>query len=108
MTFSEIWEQYIVPLQGKTLKMHRVGTNKIIRVDSNGIQRVSKNNKISTVSIELFAWTVAELFARGEITRVDIHDNNQTARASSFVFLVLSQVPLFRVEYDPEKLFYKK
>lgn len=106
-TFELIWEKYIIPLQGKTLTRGSGETNKILKVDWSGIERVTSNGNNGKIKIEIFKQSVNKLLADGFITRDEINQN-YTGRASSGVILVLSQVPFFQLTDRPIGLQYKK
>ena len=106
LDFDIIWQKYIMPLKGCTLEGYRGQKNTILNVDRNGLCRLSKNNLQSTISIEVFEWTVKELFRRGRITRDEIHSRFFPQRVSSCVVLVLSQVEFFKLKTEPLTLVY--
>lgn len=106
-TFESIWEKYIIPLHGKTLTRTNGETNKILKADWSGIERVTSNGNNGKIKIEIFKQTVNKLLADGFITRDEINQN-YSGRASSGVILVLSQIPFFTMTYAPTGLQYKK
>lgn len=106
-TFESIWEEYIIPLQGKTLKRGNGETNEILNADWSGIERVTSNGNKGKIKIEIFKQTVNKLLTEGFITRDEINQN-YSGRASSGVVLVLSQVPFFQLTESPTGLKYKK
>src|SRR6185436_13258937 len=92
--FDNIWQKYILPLEGKTITSHDGLTNTILKVDWSGIQRVSSTGNTSTIDIEIFRWAVAQILSHGSVTRTQIN-HQYPKRASSAVALILSHVPLF-------------
>ena len=106
-TFESIWEKYIIPLQGKTLTRTNGETNKILKADWSGIERVTSNGNNGKIKIEIFKQSVNKLLADGFITRDEINQN-YSGRASSGVVLVLSQVPFFITTDRPTGLRYEK
>jgi restriction system protein len=56
-SFDDIWEHYIIPLQGKTLVRSNGDTNKIIKVDWSGIERITSNGEKGKIKIEIFRQT---------------------------------------------------
>ena len=106
-TFESIWEKYIIPLSGKTLTRVNGETNKILKADWSGIERLTSNGNKGKIKIEIFKQTVNKLLTVGFITRDEINQN-YSGRASSGVVLILSQVPFFRQTYRPTGLKYEK
>lgn len=106
-TFENMWEKYIIPLQGKTLTRENGETNEILKADWGGIERVTSNGKKGRIKIEIFKQTVNKLLADGYITRDEINQN-YLGRASSGVVLILSQIPFFQLTDRPTGLRYKK
>ena len=87
-TFDDIWEKYIIPLQGKTLTRANGETNKILKADWSGIERLTSNGKNGKIKIEIFKQSINRLLVDGFITRDEINQN-YTGRASSGVILIL-------------------
>ena len=106
-TFENIWEKYIIPLRGKTLIRTNGETNKILKVDWSGIERLTSNGNQGKIKIEIFNQTVDKLLAVGFVTRDEINQN-YSGRASSGVVLILSQVPFFNMTEKPAGLCYEK
>jgi restriction system protein len=107
-SFSNIWEQYVVPLEGKTIKKENGKTNKIVSVDWSGIKRITSNGKIGTIKIEIFKLVINHLKEHKEITRKAINEE-YLGRASSGICLILSQLPFIDyVKTRPSKLVWKK
>jgi restriction system protein len=106
-TFESIWEKYIIPLSGKTLTRGNGETNKILKADWSGIERLTSNGNKGKIKIEIFKQTVNKLLTEGFITRDEINQN-YSGRASSGVVLILSQVPFFRQTDRPTGLKYEK
>lgn len=101
--FLDIWEKYIIPLQGKTLESQRGKTNTILKVDWTGVERITSKNKIQKIEIEIFKFTIRKLLSEGFITRDEINQN-YVGRASSGIVLILSQVPFFTIMEKPAGL----
>jgi restriction system protein len=104
-TFEIIWEDYIIPLQGKLLLRDNGETNEIITVNWGEIHRLTSNGKKGKIKIEIFKHTVNKLLNDGYITR-DYINQNYLCRASSGVILILSQVPFFHLTNSPLGLRY--
>lgn len=103
--FEQIWDKYIVPLKGQTLCGHSGQLNKIVNVDMSGLERISKNGKLSKIPIHVFKDVVETLIKEGKLSRSAINAN-YPIRASSAIVLILSQVPLFALEENPLTLIY--
>lgn len=106
-SFEQIWENYILPLQGKTLTRRNGETNQIIKADWSGIERLTSNGKQDKIKIEIFKQAVNKLLTDGSITR-DYINQNYVGRASSGIVLVLSQIPFFKLTDKPTGLKYEK
>ena len=94
--FDEIWENYIMPLKGKTITRKNGKTNKIIDVDWGGIKRITSNGNQQKIDIEIFKKTIHHILEKGSITRLEIN-NEYSKRASSGIVLILSQLPMIRL-----------
>lgn len=106
-TFEQIWEDYIIPLQGKTLTRKNGETNQIIKADWSGIERKTSNGNNGKIKIEIFKQAINKLLTDGSISR-DYINQNYVGRASSGIILVLSQVPFFKLTEKPTGLKYEK
>lgn len=106
-TFEQIWEDHIIPLQGKTLTRKNGETNQIIKADWSGIERKTSNGNNGKIKIEIFKEAVNRLLTDGSITR-DYINQNYVGRASSGIILILSQVPFFKLTEKPTGLKYEK
>ena len=106
-TFEQIWEDYIIPLQGKTVMRSSGETNQIIKADWSGIERKTSNGNNGKIKIEIFKQAVNRLLTDGAITR-DYINQNYVGRASSGIILILSQVPFFKLTEKPTGLKYEK
>ena len=106
-TFEQIWEDYIIPLQGKTVMRSSGETNQIIKADWSGIERNTSNGNNGKIKIEIFKQAVNRLLTDGAITR-DYINQNYVGRASSGIILILSQVPFFKLTEKPTGLKYEK
>lgn len=106
-SFEQIWEDYVIPLQGKTLIRSSGETNQIIKADWSGIERKTSNGNNGKIKIEIFKQTINKLLAEGSITR-DYINQNYVGRSSSGIILILSQVPFFILTEKPTGLKYEK
>lgn len=106
-TFEQIWEDYIIPLQGKILTRNSGETNQIIKADWSGIERKTSNGNNGKIKIEIFKQAVNRLLTDGSITR-DYINQNYVGRASSGIIFILSQVPFFKLTEKPTGLKYEK
>lgn len=96
VNFDIIWEKYIMPLEGKTLIRDGGLTNKIVKVDWGGIERITSNGNRGTIEIEIFKKAINHIFEHGFITRKKINDDYDK-RASSGIILILAQIPFFQL-----------
>jgi restriction system protein len=106
-TFEQIWEDYVIPLQGKILTRSSGETNQIDKADWSGIERKTSNGNNGKIKIEIFKQAVNKLLTDGSITR-DYINQNYVGRASSGIILILSQVPFFKLTEKPAGLKYEK
>ena len=105
--FENIWENYIKPLEGKTLEKRDGKSNKIIKVDWSGIERITSNGKTQKIKIEIFRLAINKILSDGSITR-DFINQEYKDRASSGIVLVLSQVPFFEYCESPSRILLNK
>ncbi len=98
--FDQIWQNYVMPLQGKTLHRDNGETNRIITVDWSGIERITSNGKSQRIQIESFRQTINHILRTGSITRTQINEE-YAKRSSSGIVLILSHVPLFELMTKP-------
>ena len=94
--FDEIWENYVMPLEGKTIARKNGKINKILEVNWGGINRITSNGNQQKIDIEIFKKTINHLFENGSITRQEINDE-YSKRASSGIVLILSQLPMIHL-----------
>jgi Holliday junction resolvase len=108
ISFESIWEQYIMPLEGKTLYKSNGETNVVTKVDWSGVERITSSGNKGKIKIEIFKQSINKLLKSGNLTRDEVNQN-YTSRASSGIILMLSQVPLFTLNSNPVSLtFYVK
>ena len=94
--FDEIWENYVMPLEGKTITRNNGKINKILEVNWGGINRITSNGNQQKIDIEIFKKTINHILENGSITRQEINDE-YSKRASSGIVLILSQLPMIRL-----------
>jgi hypothetical protein len=103
ISFESIWEQHIMPLEGKTILRSDGKSNKILKVDWAGIERLTSNGRPQKIKIEIFKQTIQHLLSFGSITRTYINED-YSGRASSGIILILSNTPLFESTDKPKGL----
>lgn len=106
-SFESIWEKYVMPLEGKIIKRPDGKTNKIVKVDWSGIQRITSNGKPQKIKIEIFKKTINHLLKNGEISRSYINEEYKD-RASSGIVLILGNTGIFEIKNKPKRLIMKK
>ena len=106
-SFESIWENYVMPLEGKTIKRSDGKTNKIVKVDWSGIQRITSNGNTQKIKIEIFKKTINHLLKNGKITRSYINEEYKD-RASSGIVLILGNTGIFEIRNRPKGLIMKK
>ncbi|MCH8069355.1 MAG: restriction endonuclease [Candidatus Marinimicrobia bacterium] len=94
--FDEIWKEYVMRLAGKTITRKNGETNKIVTVDWGGIERITSNGNLQKIDIEISEKTINHILKFGSITRQEINQE-YSKRASSGIVLILSQLPMFRL-----------
>jgi hypothetical protein len=100
VNFASIWSTWVVPLAGQKISGLNGLENKIVKVDADGVVRVSKNGLTSRIPIAPFRWAVDSILSGERLTRIEINDA-YPHRYSSGVLLVLEQVPVFEVSGRP-------
>lgn len=105
--FENIWEKYVMPLEGKTIYRDDGKSNSIIKVDWAGIERITSNGNIQKIKIEIFEKTINHLLQFGKITRERINEE-YSGRASSGIVLILSKTGIFEQTNSPSGLIMKK
>lgn len=105
--FETIWEKYVMPLEGMTIKRDNGKSNKILKVDWTGIERITSNGQKQKIKIEIFEKTINHLLKFGEITRKYINEEYKD-RASSGIVLILSKTELFELTIRPTGLMMNK
>lgn len=103
MPFDDMWEQYIMPLSGKTISNGGL-TNTILKVDWGGLQRMSSTGEVGKISIEDFKYAYNQLQLYRQVERTLI--NQHAKYCSSGIVLVLAQVPFIGVHNTPKKMLY--
>jgi len=106
-SFENIWEKYVMPMEGRTIKRPDGKTNKIEKVDWSGIHRITSNGKHQRIKIEIFKKTINYLLKNGEITRSYINEEYKD-RASSGIVLILGSTEIFELINRPLGLKMKK
>lgn len=101
--FETIWEEYVMPLEGRTITRSDGKTNVILKVDWSGIERKTSNGRIQKIKIEIFKQTINHLLKFGEITRTYIN-NEYPGRASSGIILILANTARFESTEKPKGL----
>jgi len=99
--FDSIWEQYVMPLAGRTLTRPDGSSNTIVSVDWAGLKRITSSGKSQFIKIEIFRLAIERVLRDGAITRDEINQH-YTDRASSGITLILAEVPLFEVGGRPQ------
>lgn len=89
--FSLIWDNFIRPLEGKTLFNSR-GSNRILEVNNTALIRSSINGRKSKIDYDDFKLAYEYLAKKGSVTR-DYINQQIDKRCSSIIFFVLAQVP---------------
>lgn len=102
-SFSELWEKYIKPLAGTTL---RVGTliNTVVNVSNSGIRRRTSKGNDSNINIECFRFTYSVLLSQGYVSRDYINNKYDKERCSSGIVRILGQVPFIEITSHPKGL----
>lgn len=105
MPFEEMWENYVIPLSGKTISTGTL-TNRIVSVDWQGITRQTSTGRIGKIAINDFEFAYNQLAQHGYVEREFI--NQHANRCSSGIVLILPQVPFIEVKDKPRKALYVK
>lgn len=95
--FDRLWEQFVMPLAGKTLARANGSSNTVVTVDWAGLDRITSNGRAQRIKIEIFRLAVRRVLEVGHISRDEINALDP-GRASSGIVLILSQIPWFTFE----------
>lgn len=108
ISFDQIWERVIKPLEGKTVTTLDEGKlNKIVEVTDEYLTRDSENDSPSQkIPREVFEDVYKYLISNGNITRMYINEK-LPKRYSSIVCAVLAKAPNIGFDLNPVRL-YKK
>ncbi len=93
-TFASVWNEQIVPLEGRTVVGADGSRNDILEVDSGGIVRRTSGGGRQRLEIEIFEWTVERLLRGEVVTQREINDH-YVKRASTGVARILASLNLF-------------
>lgn len=103
-SFYKIWEKFIMPLKGITLKFgDKLKHNTIVDVNWDGVERIATNGKKGKIEIEVFQYAYNKLLENGSVSRFEI-DQENNVRVSSGVILILSQIPFVELVKIENKL----
>ena len=105
-SFDEIWEKYIMPLEGKTISNGNL-VNTLISATWTDVTRRTSTGSTGKIDIDGFKLAYNELKRSGEITR-DYINQQVDRRCSSGIVLILSQIPFIEATYNPKGLRLKK
>jgi restriction system protein len=103
LNFHEIWENFIIPLSGKTFQREDGSSNTVITVDWSGLTRLTSAKQKQFIPIEIFRQAIARIIEFGFVTRTEINEGS-AKRVSSGVILILAQVPYFKHIKNPSRL----
>ena len=106
-SFEAIWQEYAIPLKGRTITGETGLTNKIVKVDFSGVTRITKNGTSNKIPIEPFQWAINRILNKGSVTRDEINQEF-VGRISSGTVLILSQIPIFTTLTNPLRIVKKK
>lgn len=100
--FSLIWDNFIRPLEGKTLFNSR-GPNRILEVNNTALIRSSINDIPGEINRDYFKLAYEYLTKKGSVTR-DYINQQIDQGCSSIIFLVLAQLPFIEESKNPQTL----
>lgn len=103
ISFDEIWSQYVMPLEGRTLYLSGGKPNRVVRVDWSGVHRVTSTGRPQFIEIEIFRKAIERVLTYGCVERKWINQE-YPGRASSGTTLILAQVPLFEHQQNPSTI----
>jgi restriction system protein len=106
-SFDEVWREYVIPLVGKTITGPTGLTNKIVKVDTSGVTRITKNSTFNKIPIEPFRWAINRILTKGSVTRDEINQEF-VDRLSSGTVLILSQISIFDTLRNPLRIVKKQ
>lgn len=108
ISFDQIWEKVIIPVEGKTIyTLDKRKRNKIVEMKATYLKIDSENDSPSqTIPREVFAAVYNYIMANGTISREYINEK-LPKRFSSIVCAVLAEAPNIGYELRPIRLFKK-
>lgn len=95
--FSEVWEQYIMPLKGKKVCTSTGKENLIHDVNWDCLRRESSRGGYSKIDFKIFRLCHSYVMENGRMTRDEIN-HLCPERASAIIFAVLNHIPYFSIE----------
>jgi|SRR5690606_20443433 len=108
ISFDQIWEKVIIPLEGKTVyTLDESNPNEILKVTNEGLTRDSESDSPpQTIPTEVFEAVYNYIMVNGTISRKYINEK-LPKRYSSIVCAVLAEAPNIGYELRPIRLFKK-
>lgn len=101
VAFDDVWVQ-IKALEETQITDEKGRTNTILRVDGDGITRITSQGNKGLIPIEVLRWTIDQLLAGTTVTQVDINEHSRH-QASSGVVRLLASLPSFeRTKVGPK------
>ena len=93
-SFEEVWEKYVTKLKGRAIRLGKNGTNLIISVSAEGIERKTSQNNVGFIPIDIFRWCYSYMLENKSLERKEIN-YHFPKRLSSGTFAILKEIPLF-------------
>lgn len=101
ITFEQVWNKYIVLLEGQEIFLANGGKNKILKVTNKGITRVSSKGNKNSINIDVFEYAFNRVMKDGYISRKNINQEFPK-RVSSGVIAILKEIPFIDLTRKPE------
>jgi exopolyphosphatase/pppGpp-phosphohydrolase len=100
ISFSKVWEKYILPVAREKIYTISGKENTIVKVTMEDIERISSNGKKSKIDIDIFRRCYHFIIENGSLTKEYINQI-YPKRASAFIFVVLAKIPFFEIVNEP-------
>ncbi|MDD2530792.1 MAG: hypothetical protein PHN41_06130 [Bacteroidales bacterium] len=101
MTFEQVWNEYIIPIEGKEIFLAKGGINKILKVTNKGITRITSRGNVNDINRDVIKYAFDRVKKDGYVSRKNINQKFPN-RLSSGVIAILKEIPFIELTSEPE------